>query len=107
MHWFYLAAAIGFEVVGTTCMKLSAGFTKIVPVVVMFSCFAVAFFFNSLALRVLDLSITYAIWSGVGTAATAVIGIMFFKEALTALKLVSILLIILGVIGLRFSFTPN
>ncbi|MEZ5651899.1 MAG: multidrug efflux SMR transporter [Burkholderiaceae bacterium] len=107
MHWFHLATAIAFEVIGTTCLKLSAGFTKIVPVVVMFSCFAIAFYFNALALRVLDLSITYAIWSGVGTAATAVIGILFFKEPLTALKLVSILLIVAGVVGLRFSFTSN
>lgn len=107
MHWVHLATAIAFEVVGTTCMKLSAGFTRWVPVVLMFACFGIAFYFNALALRVLDLSITYAIWSGVGTAATAAIGILFFKEPLTALKLLSIALIIFGVIGLRFSFTSS
>lgn len=107
MHWVHLALAICFEVVGTTNMKLSQGFTRLTPSIVMFACFAMAFFFNTLALRKLDLSITYAIWSGVGTAATAVIGIMYFKESLTMLKVVSILLIITGVIGLHASFTDG
>ncbi len=107
MHWLHLAIAIVFEIVGTTCMKLSDGLTKLVPVVVMFTCFALAFVFNALALRVLDLSITYAIWSGVGTAATAAIGILFFKEPVTALKLGSIALIVVGVVGLRFSFNSG
>jgi small multidrug resistance pump len=104
LHWIHLSLAIAFEVVGTTCMKLSMGFTRMVPSVLMFACFAVAFYFNTLALRRLDLSITYAIWSGVGTAATAAIGILFFKEPVSALKLGSIILIILGVVGLRVSF---
>lgn len=104
MHWIHLSIAIVFEMIGTTSMKLSQGFTRWVPSVMMFLCFGVAFFFNTLALRKLDLSITYAIWSGVGTAATAVIGFYFFKEPFSTLKLVSIVLIILGVIGLRLSW---
>ncbi len=104
MHWVHLGIAIFFEMIGTTSMKLSQGFTKWVPSLLMFVCFGIAFFFNTLALRKLDLSMTYAIWSGVGTAATAVIGFYFFKESFTTLKFVSICLIILGVVGLRISW---
>ena len=62
---------------------------------------------NTMALRKLDLSITYAIWSGVGTAITATIGIVLFKESLTPLKVMSILLIITGVVGLHASFVDS
>lgn len=104
MHWLHLGIAIVFEMIGTTSMKLSQGFTRLVPSITMFASFGIAFFFNTLALRKLDLSITYAIWSGVGTAATAVIGYYFFKEPFSTLKFVSICLIILGVVGLRLSW---
>ena len=104
MHWLHLTIAIIFEMIGTTSMKLSQGFTRLVPSITMFASFGIAFFFNTLALRKLDLSITYAIWSGVGTAATAVIGFYFFKEPFSTLKFVSICLIILGVVGLRLSW---
>jgi len=107
MHWVHLGLAILFEVIGTTNMKLSQGFTRLAPSILMFACFACAFFFNTMALRKLDLSITYAIWSGVGTAITATIGIVLFKESLTPLKVMSILLIITGVVGLHASFVDS
>ena len=106
MHWVHLGIAIIFEMIGTTSMKLSQGFTRLTPSIAMFVCFGIAFFFNTLALRKLDLSITYAIWSGVGTAATAVIGYYFFKEPFTMLKFISICLIVIGVVGLRLSWNP-
>jgi small multidrug resistance pump len=99
--WTLLAIAIAFEVMGTTCMKLSQGFTRPVPSVAMFVFYALAFSCNTMAIKTLDLSITYAVWSGVGTIATAFIGIYFFKEAATALKMVSISLIVMGVFGLH------
>jgi small multidrug resistance pump len=99
--WTLLAIAIAFEVMGTTCMKLSQGFTRPVPSVAMFAFFALAFSCNVLAIKTLDISITYAVWSGVGTIATAFIGIYFFKEAATALKMASISLIVVGVFGLH------
>tara|TARA_R110002049_G_scaffold105176_1_gene251945 strand:+ start:1421 stop:1660 length:240 start_codon:yes stop_codon:yes gene_type:complete len=71
MHWIPLNIAIVFEMIGTTSMKLSQAFTRWLPSETMFLCFGVAFFFNTLALRKLDLSITHAIWSGTGTAAAA------------------------------------
>jgi small multidrug resistance pump len=98
--WTLLAIAITFEVMGTTCMKLSHGFTRPVPSVAMFVFYALAFTCNTMAIKTIDLSISYAVWSGVGTIATACIGIFFFKEAATALKMVSISLILAGVFGL-------
>jgi small multidrug resistance pump len=99
--WTLLAIAIAFEVIGTTCMKLSEGFTRPVPSVAMFVFYALAFSCNTMAIKTLDLSITYAVWCGVGTVAVACVGILYFKEAATTLKLVSISMIVIGVFGLH------
>jgi small multidrug resistance pump len=101
LAWGLLSIAIAFEVVGTTCMKLSHGFTNLWPSVTMFACYALAFTCNTFATKTLDLSITYAVWSGVGTVATAFIGMYFFKEPATALKMVCITFIVIGVLGLH------
>ena len=99
--WTLLAVAIALEVAGTTCMKLSYGFTRPIPSVAMFVFYALAFSCNTFAIKTLDLSITYGVWSGVGTIATACIGIFFFKEAATAIKMASISFIVVGVFGLH------
>ena len=99
--WVLIAVAIAFEVAGTTSMKLSHGFTHLAPSILMFSCYAAAFSCNAFAVKTLDLSITYAVWSGVGTVATAAIGILYFREPATALKLVCISFIVMGVLGLH------
>ncbi|MDE2047557.1 MAG: multidrug efflux SMR transporter [Betaproteobacteria bacterium] len=104
--WGLLAAAIAFEVGGTTCMKLSDGLQRVGPSVVMFACYAVAFSLNTVVVRTLDLSVTYAVWSGVGTALTAAIGIGYFREPATAIKLASLGLIVIGVIGLHAASRP-
>ena len=100
MHWLYLAIAIVFEVMGTMSMKLSDGFRHLWPSVSIFACYGCAFGFNTLALRRLDISVTYAVWSGVGTAAIAFIGMAWLREPVTTTKIGSIGLIVLGVIGL-------
>jgi small multidrug resistance pump len=102
-HWLYLAGAIMLEVAGTTSMKLSHGFTKIVPSVLIFMFYISSFTALTLALKKIDVSSAYAIWSGVGTALITVIGIAYFREPATIVKLVSIVLIILGVVGLNLS----
>jgi len=101
MHWLHLALAILLEVAGTSCMKLSAGFTRLVPSVLIFLFYALAFIALTLALKKIPVSVAYAIWSGVGTALIAIIGILFFKEAATIAKLASIGLIIVGVVWLN------
>ncbi|MBL0125638.1 MAG: multidrug efflux SMR transporter [Betaproteobacteria bacterium] len=103
MHtaWYFLGGAIFFEVAGTTCMKLSKGFTEITPSILMFVLYACAFGLNTVATKTIELSVAYAIWSGVGTALTAAIGIFYFKEPATTLKMVSLGLIVIGVMGLH------
>jgi small multidrug resistance pump len=103
MVWLYLIAAIVLEVTGTTCMKLSQGFTRLTPSVLLFILYGLSFTLLTLVLKKLDVSITYAIWSGLGTALIAAIGIIFFREPTTPVKIISLGLVILGVIGLNLS----
>ena len=101
MHWLYLALAILADVVATSCLKASVGFTRLWPSLAAVAGYAVAFFFLALTLRTLPVGVTYAVWSGVGTVLTAIIGIWYFKETATAMKMVSIGLIVIGVMGLH------
>jgi len=104
MHpWLYLAAAILLEVAGTTCMKLSQGFTKPAPSVLLFVFYLASFGVLTLALEKLEVGVAYATWSGVGTALIALIGFLWFQEEVSPQKIVSLLLIILGVVGLNLS----
>ena len=103
MCWLYLLLAILFEVGGTTNMKLSEGFTKPLPSVLIFLFYAASFALMTLALKEIDISVAYAIWAGLGTVLIVCIGIFWFKEPATTLKLVSLTLIIVGVVGLRLS----
>jgi small multidrug resistance pump len=103
MNWLYLILAILLEVSGTTCMKLSEGFTKLVPSILLFVFYTLSLGMLTLALKRIDVSVAYAVWSGVGTALIATIGVLWFREPATALKLVSLVQIIAGVVGLNLS----
>jgi small multidrug resistance pump len=101
--WIFLTVAILFEVAGITSMKLSRGLTETGPsiaVVVFYVCSAAAVI---LAMKKLELSTAYAIWSGVGTALAAAIGVAYFREPMTLLKIGSLALVILGVVGLSIA----
>ena len=99
--WVVLGIAILFELGGTTSMRLSEGFTRITPSVLIFAFYAVSFVLNTMVIRTLGLSVVYAVWSGVGTVLTALVGYLYFKEPATALKIGSTLLIVAGVLGLH------
>ena len=103
MTWVYLVLAILLEVSGTTCMKLSEGFTRTTPSILLFIFYTMSFGMLTLALKRIDVSVAYAVWSGMGTALIATIGVLWFKEPITALKLISLALIIGGVVGLNLS----
>jgi small multidrug resistance pump len=103
MHWLQLTLAILSEVAGTTCMKLSAGFTKSVPSVLMWLFYGICFYFLTLSLKKIDVSVAYAIWSGLGTALIGAIGVLYFGEPVSALKIVGIVAIIGGVTALNLS----
>jgi small multidrug resistance pump len=103
MSYVYLALSILFEVAGTLCLKASNGFTRLIPAIALTVCYLLCFQFLGLALKKLDVGMIYAIWAGVGTALITVAGIFLFRDPFTLLKGISILLIILGVIGLNLS----
>lgn len=101
MHWIYLFAAILLEVTGTTCMKLSEGFSKPGWAVAMGCFYLLCFTSLTLAVRTIDLGLAYAIWAGLGTALVAAIGVFVFKETLTVFQIVCIVMIVVGVAGLN------
>lgn len=103
MSAFLLAVAILLEISGTTALKLSDGFTRALPAMVVVVCYLSSFVVLSWALRGIDLSTAYAIWSGVGTALVATIGIVWFGEPAGMWKLCSLALIIAGVAGLHLA----
>jgi small multidrug resistance pump len=103
MSWLYLVLAIVLEVSGTTSMKLSQGFTQMLPSMLMFLFYGLSLGALTLALKSIDVSVAYAVWSGLGTALIATVGVLWLKEPLDTLKIVSLMLIIIGVIGLNLS----
>ncbi len=107
MHWLTLIAAIALEVAGTTSMKLAAGFSRPLPSVAVFVFYGASLAMLTLALRKWDVSVAYAIWSGLGTALIVAIGVLWFGEALTWVRAISILLILIGVVGLNLSGSPH
>jgi small multidrug resistance pump len=107
VHWLTLIAAIILEVIGTTSMKLAEGFTRLVPSVAVFVFYSASLAMLTLALKKWDVSVAYAIWSGLGTALIVVVGVLWFGEALTWMRAISIVLILIGVIGLNLSGSPH
>jgi small multidrug resistance pump len=97
----WLALAIGSEIIATVSLKLSDGFTRPVPAVVVVLGYALSFYALSITLRSIPLGVVYAIWSGVGTAAIVVIGFFLFHEVLDTVKLAGIGLVIVGVVMLN------
>lgn len=93
----YLTLAIIFEICGSTMLKFSEGFTMLWPSVGLVIGFLASFTCLGLALKSMALSTAYAIWSGVGTALTAGVGIVLFQEQINALKVTALLFIIVGV----------
>lgn len=84
-------------------MKLSQGFTKIVPSVLIFVFYGLCFTFLTFALKRLEVSLAYSVWAGLGTILIAIIGIIWFHESATLIKLLSLAFIIMGVIGINAS----
>jgi small multidrug resistance pump len=103
LAWIYLAAAIATEVVGTLFLRFTDGFTRPAPSILVIATYAASLWLTALALRELEISLAYAVWAGVGTAAVAVIGMTALGESVNALKVASIALVIGGVVGLNLS----
>lgn len=97
----YLILAILLEVAGTTSMKLAHGFTKPVPSILLFVFYLLSFICLTFSLKRLEISVAYAIWAGLGTSLIAIIGVFYFHEPMTLIKLGALGLIVVGVMGLR------
>ena len=101
MAWLELLIAGGLEVFWSTFMKLSEGFTRPLYTVLTLIGLALSFLFLSQATRVLPLGTAYAIWTGIGAVGAVVVGIVIFKEPVTALRMVFVVLLLTGIIGLK------
>lgn len=108
MHWIYLAIAIVAEVIATSCLKPSEGFTRLWPSVAVVTGYGLAFFFLSLTLRTLPVGVTYAVWSGVGIVLVATVGWLAFGQRLDVPAVIGMAMIIGGVAVLNlFSATTH
>jgi small multidrug resistance pump len=103
MNWIYLTLAILTEVIGTVFIKMSAGFSRLVPSVLMVVFYLISYFFFNLSLKKIELGTAYAIWSGLGIVLLATLGAIFFKEQLSLVKVLAMVLIIVGVVVLNIS----
>ncbi|MFE9382951.1 DMT family transporter [Streptomyces sp. NPDC007025] len=101
MTYVTLAAAILAEVLGTTAMKYSEGFSRLVPSLLTAAGYLVAIVLLAHTLKSMSVGTAYAIWSGAGTAAIALIGMVFIGESVTAAKILGLLLVICGVVVLN------
>lgn len=103
MPWILLSLAIATEIAATTALKASDGFTRLLPSVVVVIGYVASFVLLAKALKSLDVGVAYAIWSGVGTAVVAALGVLLFAESMSVAKAFWIAVIIVGVIGLQAS----
>lgn len=101
MAWIYLFAAGLFEIGWAVGMKYTYGFTRLVPSLLTVASMAVSLGLLGLALKTLPLGTAYAIWTGIGTIGTVILGIVLFAEPADALRLACIGLIVAGILGLK------
>lgn len=107
LAWVYLFIAISLEVIGTISLKFSDGFTDWRFTVLSLGLYGLSFWVLSMTLRIIPVGTAYAVWAGLGTASVAVIGWLFLKEPMTALKAIFLLMIIGGVVGLKTISTES
>lgn len=101
MAWMYLFAAGLLEVAWAIGLKYTEGWTRLVPSLVTGALMIASFYFLSLAVRVLPIGTAYAVWTGIGTVGAAIFGIVVLGEPRDAGKLICVLLIVAGIVGLK------
>ena len=107
MGYVYLALAIILEVLGSSLIKVSDGFTKIIPTSIMLIAYVTCFYFLSLTLKTIPLGIAYAIWGGLGIVLTAIISVVIFKQNLDLPAILGIALIVSCVFIMNFFSKTN
>ena len=106
MAWTYLVIAGLLEIAWATGLKYSEGFTKPLVSVVTAILMIASFYFLSLALKTLPIGTAYAIWTGIGAVGTAIVGIVLFGESREAIRIICMLLVVAGIIGLKIFSSP-
>ena len=101
MEWAFLVIAGGLEVFWFTCMKYSNGFTEIKYTVLTIIGMVFSFIFLSQATKTLPLGTAYAVWTGIGALGAVIVGIVLFKEPVTAARIFFVSLLLIGIIGLK------
>ena len=101
MHWIFLLLAATFEVSWAIAMKYSDGFSVLVPSIITVVGYILSAVFLSLALKQLPLGTAYAMWTGFGIIGTSVLGIFLFNEKLTVPQVICVILIVVGIVGLK------
>lgn len=99
--WLLVAISVVAEVVGTVALKYSDGFSRLLPSGAAAACYALAIWLMAVAMRQLDMGITYAVWAASGTAATALVGIAFFGEPMGTVKALGLVCVAAGVVMLN------
>ena len=99
--WLFLGLAIASEVTATASLKATEGFTKLMPSLVVLAGYSAAFYFLSLTLEDIPIGVAYAVWSGVGVAAIALISVVYMDQKIDLAGVVGMSLIVIGVIVLR------
>lgn len=107
MAWSYLVLAGLFEVGFASTLKLTEGFTRLWPTLVFGVCIVASFLFLEKAVKDIPIGTAYAVWTGIGAAGTAIVGILVYKEPATALRLFFIVTLIGSIIGLKFATTSQ
>jgi len=103
MNWFYLFIAGLFEVAWAIGLKYTDGWTRLLPSVATVVLMIASFYFLSVAVKSLPIGTAYAVWTGIGTVGAAVLGMFLFDEPRDVARIVCILLIVAGIVGLKFS----
>ena len=101
MAWIYLLVAGFFEISWAIGLKYSEGFSILIPSVITVACMVASFYFLALALKNIPLGTAYAIWTGIGTLGTVILGIILFKEPSSVMRFFCIFLILSGITGLK------
>jgi small multidrug resistance pump len=101
--WLFLIASILFEVFGMLSLRYSNGFSNVLPTAGAVSCFIASIWLMSISLKHIEMGITYAIWAAASTAIVAILGIIFYAESISSLKVAGLTLIVIGVVLLNLS----
>ena len=101
MNWVYLGIAGLLEIAWAIGLKYTEGWTRLVPSLITAVLMVASFYFLSLAVKTLPIGTAYAVWTGIGTVGTAILGMYLFGDPATAARLACIGLIIAGIIGLK------